>query len=806
MTDPLLSQETSAHELEGFRLEVRSFLERHIPDDVRRAVRAGCLPTRDQAMRWQRILHERGWGAPAWPLEHGGTGWNLTRQAIFREELTASDALHCDNIGIDTIGPTLIRFGTPQQCQRHLPRMLSFEDYWAQGYSEPEAGSDLASLKTTATRVDDGWVVNGTKIWQSYGHWANRALVLARTDPGAQRRQDGISVLLIDLESPGVTVRPIRLMNGANFHVQIFFDQVHVPAENLVGAPDAGWRVAKGLLVIERLFLARVAECKAELARARTVARGRGPGGGCVLTQQSFALEHARLEVRMRAHEATWWPVVRAAGAMAPVDLEASLLKVQGSELLQDVHQHQIRLLGLDALPFDPDGVAGIASDTPFSADHGENIPLHVWRYRGVTLGGGSSEIQRQIIAKAIFSGTTEIDRPAADEGSEEQKMLVEALQRVFGDLCPLERRRQRIQTGELHDPHLWAMLAELGLPGLLVPEADGGYGGSMSDVVAVAETLGAHLALEPVLWSSVLATRLYLDAQHFPGRAERLESLLSGAAISCFAHFEEAFGHDTPAQVMRAREARAGWRLSGRKRFILGGHAASHLIVSARLPDAGLALFEIPVQTAGVSIRRYRTHDGQGCADLTLDNLALPDEAVMVRGDAARAAIDQTIGLALVGLAADSAGAMRRALSHTVEHLRTRRQFGQRLSEQQVLQHRVVEHFRGWLGVRALVRQTAREWPLTAHEACEQAARAAKALGGEVGKALALDAIQLHGAMGMQDESAISHLAKRLVTNDALFGDTEWQLRQYAESIQRRAAEPDGEDRERQPEPASVS
>lgn len=785
MIDQASSQALSPQELEAFRLELRGFFRHHVPPDIARAVQAGCLPTREQARRWQLILHERGWGAPAWPLEHGGTGWSLTQQAIFREELTASDAPRCDNLGIDTIGPTLMRFGTTEQCERFLPRILSFEDYWAQGYSEPEAGSDLAGLKTTATRVGDEWIVNGTKIWQSHGHWANWALVLARTDPQASRRQEGISVLLIDLASPGVTVRPIQLMHGGNFHVQIFFDQVRVPSGHLVGVANEGWKVAKGLLVIERLFLARVAECKAELARARSLARGRGIAGQSLLEQQPFALEHARLELRMRAHEATWWPTVRSASHFAAVDLEASLLKVQGSELLQDVHQHQIRVLGLDALPFDPDAVAGRPTAHPFSPDHGENIPLHVWRYRGVTLGGGSSEVQRQIVAKAIFSGATDIDHSRRDDGSDEQRMLIDALERILEEQGSFERRRQRIQAGQLHDPKLWAMLAELGLPRLFVPEADGGFGGTASDMVALCETLGAHLALEPVFWSSVLATQVYVGAQEFAGRAQRLESLFDGTTISALALFDTAHGRACAPRGVRARGGDAQpWRLSGHRRFVMGGHAADHWIVSAQLPDDTLALFEVPAGTAGVTIRRYRTHDGQGCADIALDDVALSGQFLVARGQAAQQALHAAEDFALLGLAADSCGAMRRTLGLTVEHLKTRKQFGRALSEQQVLQHRVVEHFRGWLGSCHLTRSSALAWPQATSTDRQQAARAAKAMAGWAGKALALDSIQLHGAIGMQDETAVSHFAKRLTTNEVLFGDAQCQLEHFAASM----------------------
>ena len=251
---------------EAFRAQVRAFLSEAVPADIREAVQAHTMLTREQVKRWHIILNKQGWAAPAWPQAVGGPGWSLAEQAIFKEEVAAADVPNVEHLGIDTIGPTLMRFGTPEQCARFLPRMLSFEDYWAQAYSEPEAGSDLASLKTTAVRDANGdWLVNGAKIWQSMGHWANWAIVLVRSDAGAAKQQDGISVLLVDLTSPGVTVRPIKFITGGDFHAQIFFDNVRVPAVNLVGEPNQGWHIAKGLLVIERLFVARIGECKAEL-------------------------------------------------------------------------------------------------------------------------------------------------------------------------------------------------------------------------------------------------------------------------------------------------------------------------------------------------------------------------------------------------------------------------------------------------------------------------------------------------------------------------------------------------------------
>ncbi|VTU21575.1 Acyl-CoA dehydrogenase [Variovorax sp. SRS16] len=775
-----MSHSSSFADLEAFRAEVRAFLQQAVPDDIRAAVRAHTLVTREQASRWQRILHARGWAAPGWPVEHGGTGWSLTQQAVFREEIAACDAPRYENLGIDTIGPTIIRHGTPVQCARFLPRMLSFEDYWAQGYSEPDAGSDLASLRTVARRDGEHFVVSGTKIWQSYGHWADWALVLVRSDPSAARKQDGISVLLIDLKSPGVTIRPIRFMNGATFHVQMFFDEVRVPAENLVGARDGGWSVAKGLLVIERLFVARVAECKAELAHAAQLAAGRGAGGASLLDEDVHARRHAELDIRARALEAAWWPAIHAVQQGREPALEASLLKLQGNELLQDLHQLQLDLVGLDQLPFDPQAIAGIPADAPLSAGHVNNLPLHVWRYRGITLGGGTSEVQRGIVAKAVFGGQTELDAPLAAGLDEQQAMLDTTLRRLLADRYDFDTRRTIINDKLSFDDGFWRALAKLGLTGLLVSERDGGFGGTLADLMPAMEALGESLVVEPVLWNAVLPTQLLLDATGFAGRDRALQALMSEGARVAFVHgtgFSE--GAVGAAGVTAHRDA-DGWRLEGQARLVMGGDSAGRLIVGARLGDGGMALFECASETAGIERHAYRLHDGRGAADLRFCSVRLSAEARLAGPERAGAIVEEALALATVALCAESVGAMRRALALTVEYMRTRKQFGRMLSDYQALQHRVVEHYRRWVNARALVREAAAGWLCASPVERSQRISAAKWLTGRAGRELALDALQLHGAVGLQDETAISHYAKRLAANDVLLGDTTHQLARF--------------------------
>ncbi|MGY6270987.1 acyl-CoA dehydrogenase family protein [Achromobacter denitrificans] len=758
-------------DIETFRSQVRQTLEEILPRDIRDAVRARCLVTREQAGRWHALLHARGWGAPGWPREHGGPGWSLVQQAVFREELAACDAPRYENLGIDTIGPTIMRHGTPQQCAAFLPRILSFEDFWAQGYSEPDAGSDLASLRTAARREGEHYILNGTKIWQSYGHWANWVLVLARTNPAAARKQEGISVLLVDMGSPGVTVRPIRFMHGGVLHVQIFFDDVRVPASNLVGAEDAGWGVAKGLLVTERLFVARVAECKAELDATRGLAAGRGPGGASLLEQDVYARRLAELDIRARALDAAWWPAVAAVDRGEEPALAASLLKLQGNEVLQDVHQLQLDLLGADALALDPAAIDGQPSAVPLSPGHAGNLSMHAWRYRGITLGGGTSEVQRGIIAKAVFGGQTEIELPAPLP--EQQAMLDDGLRRLLADTYGFERRRAVLEASATRDAAFWNGFGELGLRSLMVPERDGGFGGSLADLAPVMGALGEFLVVDPVLWSHWLPLQLLLDAPGYEGRAAAIAALVDGVPM--------AFAHEERDAPLTARRDGDDWLLSGRKVLVLGGDGARRVLAAARLEGGGSALFDCAMDAPGLQARSYRLHDGRGAADLFFDGLRLPAAARVAGPERAAGIVDEARAFATVALCAETVGAMRQALALTIEYMRTRKQFGRSLADNQALQHRVVEHYRNWSHARALLQEAVAGWDTASPSERAKRISAAKWMAGRAGRGIALDTLQLHGAVGFQDETAISHYARRLASNDALLGDSVFHLGRFA-------------------------
>ena len=755
-----------SNNLNGFRADVRAFLKAAVPADLREVVRNHGWITREQAAQWQRILHARGWGAPNWPREYGGTGWSVVEQAIFREELEACGAPRYDNLGVETIGPTILRHGTPAQCARFLPGILAFDTYWAQSYSEPEAGSDLASLRTTARREGDHWVVNGTKTWQSNGAWADWALVLVRTDPAAARKQDGISVLMLDLRSPGTTVRPIRLMNGQTYHAEFFFDNVKVPADQLLGQENRGWAIAKGLLAVERLFVARVAECKADVEYLSEAQR---PDGRPLLDTPALVRRHAELQIRARALDGLWWPAIRQVQAGGQPLVDASLAKLQGNALFQDLQQLAVDAWGVETLP------RGDA--TGRNADHAvHNLLAHYWRYRGITLGGGTTEVQRGIVAKAILAGESAIEAHHPDRQEETAAMLAGSLRRLLADRYSFEARREVLAHGSF-DHGVWNSISELGLAGLLVSERLGGFGGSPIDLLPSMEALGEALVQEPVLWNSTLPAEILGHANRYPGSQELLQSVLAGQRQVGFAHREQA----GPATEIKcsARPDGGLWRLDGGKRLVVGGDRAEAFIVSANT-ERGVALFMVPSDTDGLRIHRYELNDGRGAADLVLTALRLPDSALWIEPERAAATIDEVQGLATIAQCADSAGAMRKALAITVDYLRTRKQFGRPLADFQVLQHRTVELLRAWTSTRILLAEAAQDWQLASPAERNRRIHAAAWMTSVSARTVALDAIQLHGAIGLQDETPISHYAKRLIVNQLLAGDPDEHLDRF--------------------------
>ncbi len=388
-------------EIVAFRAEVRDFVLSQLPHDLRDTVRAGQQATPEQTTRWQAILSRQGWLVPHWPLEAGGLGWDAARRLAFEEEMATHHAPELNSITFDMIGPVLIRFGTAEQKARFLPAIASGNQQWCQGYSEPNAGSDLASLKTRAVRSGGSYVVNGSKIWTSGAQYSDWIFCLARTDPEA-KAQEGISFLLIDMKSPGITVRPIRGIHGWEVFNEVFFDDVEVPLHNLVGEENRGWTIAKSLLEFERLKLARVGENKRRMARAREVGWRELEQGEPLMRRPWFRQRFAELQMRLMALEANAARFLERATLGLPIGAEVSMLKLRGSQLIQQWEALTVDALGPSALPFDVVAVRGGPTTLPLP-ELAATASSRRFLSRGYTIAGGSSEIQHNILAKQVL-------------------------------------------------------------------------------------------------------------------------------------------------------------------------------------------------------------------------------------------------------------------------------------------------------------------------------------------------------------------------------------------------------------------
>jgi alkylation response protein AidB-like acyl-CoA dehydrogenase len=387
----------------AFREEVRAFFAEAVPPASRRKVANGQRPTRDELVAWQRTLDDRGWAVPGWPVEHGGTGWSPIRRLIFQEEMFLADAPQPPAFGPTMIGPVLIRFGSEAQRRRYLAPIRRLDEWWCQGFSEPGAGSDLASLRTSARRDGDGWVIDGQKAWTTYAQYADWVFVLARTAPEA-KPQEGIGFFLVPMSAPGVTVRPVLTMDGGHEVNEVWFDAVRIPAENLVGEPTKGWDYAKFLLANERTGIARLGFTKARLRQLRALAAGERQDGAPLADDPRFREQLALLEVEVKALEITQLRVATAdarRGANGTPDPASSILKLKGTELQQAATAMLARLAAPYGAP-DPTRLAGL-NDPPDLPDFALAATPQYLNWRKVSIYGGSNEIQRNILAKAVL-------------------------------------------------------------------------------------------------------------------------------------------------------------------------------------------------------------------------------------------------------------------------------------------------------------------------------------------------------------------------------------------------------------------
>ena len=389
--------EFTAEEM-AFRDEVRAFFRGALPDDLRRKMINREHLDKNDTVRWQRILNARGWAVPNWPVAHGGQAWTPAQRYIFQEEMALAHAPEGSPFNVNMIGPVLCRFGTDEQKARFLAATANLDVWWCQGFSEPGAGSDLASLKTSAVRDGDHYVLNGQKIWTTQAQHADWMFGLFRTD-NSGRKQEGITFLLLDMNSPGITVRPIETIDGGHDANEVFFDDVRVPVANVVGQEGKGWDVAKHLLGSERSGIARIGLSKERLSQLRSLERRLASDGTLTPAEQArLGYKLAEVEVELRALELTQLRVVSADAHGGGAHAAASILKVKGTEMQQRMTELVLELAG-------PAGLATADHDPRNDPEDGwiEAAAPFYFTMRKVSIFGGSNEVQKNIIAKTML-------------------------------------------------------------------------------------------------------------------------------------------------------------------------------------------------------------------------------------------------------------------------------------------------------------------------------------------------------------------------------------------------------------------
>ncbi len=387
----------------AFRDEMRGFFRSALTPELRRRFSTGTHSEKSAMVDWVRILHDRGWSVPHWPVEWGGTGWDPVRQYIFQDEMQQAGAPQVVPFGASMLGPVLIQFGSQAQKHRFLPRIARLEDWWCQGFSEPGAGSDLASLTTSARLEGDHYIVNGQKTWTTLGQYADWIFCLVRTDVRA-RKQQGITFVLVDMKTPGVTVRPIQTIDGGHEINEVFFDDVRVPVENRVGEENRGWDYAKFLLGNERTSIARIGSSKHRLRKIRQMAAITLDQGRPFLENRRFAEKLCALEVELKALEMTQLRVVagETRHPSGQPDPASSILKIKGSEIQQATTELLLEVIGPWAMPRLPEPGAGSNEPQP-GPGWAALVAPDYFNMRKVSIYGGSNEIQKSIIAKAIL-------------------------------------------------------------------------------------------------------------------------------------------------------------------------------------------------------------------------------------------------------------------------------------------------------------------------------------------------------------------------------------------------------------------
>ena len=386
----------------AFRDEVRTFISENYPKELMGVGTREDL-TREQFLAWHKILGKKGWSAAAWPEKYGGTGWTSTQRYIWSEENARVDAIMPLPFGMSMVAPVIYTFGTEEQKKEHLPGILSGDVWWCQGYSEPGAGSDLANVKTTAVREGDHWVINGQKTWTTLAQFADWGFFLCKTDPNAKKPQEGISFILVNMKTPGVEVRPIKLIDGGHEVNETWLTDVRVPVGNLVGKENEGWTCAKFLLAHERSGIAGVARSKRGIEKLRAIASDELVDGEPLINVDDFARKISQLEVDLTALEFTELRTLAAESAGKGPGPESSILKIKGTEIQQRLTELTLEAVGNYGAPYTAGMETDGSNELCVGPDHSNFAAETYFNMRKTSIYGGSNEIQRNIISKMIL-------------------------------------------------------------------------------------------------------------------------------------------------------------------------------------------------------------------------------------------------------------------------------------------------------------------------------------------------------------------------------------------------------------------
>lgn len=390
-------------EEKAFEAEVQQFLADKLPKEISEKILAGTPTSKDDHVRWQKILAEQGWAAVNWPVEHGGTGWTPTQKYIWANECAKAGAPDVVPFGMKMVAPVIYTYGNEEQKQRFLPDILNSNVWWCQGYSEPNAGSDLASLKTTAVRDGDHYVINGTKTWTTLGHYADWIFCLVRTGDANTKNQEAISFVLVDMDDPGITVSPIITLDGHREVNEIHFDNVRVPVENRIGEEGKGWTYAKVLLTHERTGIARVAHSKVRLEKLKRLAAEASTGLGSLAEDSRFQAKLLDAEIELQALEFTELRTLAAVSTGKAPGPESSILKIKGTEVAQAIDELYMDVAGYYSLPFVKEQFMPEYEGEHVGPGTAANTAPKYFNNRKASIYGGSNEIQKNIICKAVL-------------------------------------------------------------------------------------------------------------------------------------------------------------------------------------------------------------------------------------------------------------------------------------------------------------------------------------------------------------------------------------------------------------------